>query len=243
MRRRLDIVSTSNASDLGFLALSDLASAAARTDYRVVGGHMVALLGYAFPTPGATIRATTDADAGIARLAAAGGELHTALQLHGYQPVFGNQYVKSVGEGDLSIDVLVPRTTSDGTVILGGRGFDPIPGLSLALAIDPIQIETRVTLRGGAVREFVVPVPTVESAVVLKVLAWDKRMADKDLADIAALLDIAATFRAEIDWQLDQTPLRGERLDCARAAQRLLRLHRKLPARTRALLQSFIGQA
>lgn len=68
-------------------------------------------------------------------------------------------------------------------------------------------------------------------------------MADKDLADIAGLLDIVAAFRAEIDWQLDQTPLRGERLDCARAAQRLLRLPRKLPARARALLQSFIGQA
>ncbi|PRZ44330.1 hypothetical protein CLV47_101456 [Antricoccus suffuscus] len=219
----IHIVSTSNASDLGLIALADLAVAASGTPYRVVGGQMVRLLTHIYPIPGVMERATTDADAGVDELTATGLGLHSALLDQGYTAESGNHYAKElVGQGRLEVDILVPRSVSAKTVRLGGRGFDPIPGLNFALARSPTCVEVNVNLQDGRLLRFVVPIPDVEAALVLKLLAWQKRLAEKDLRDVAALLEIAHAHRESFSqpWYLDDVAraARGERRDAALAA-------------------------
>lgn len=128
----ISISASSNAADLGLRALSDLALASGGHPYRVIGGHMVHLLTYVYPTPDAVARVTTDADAGINTIVAARDGLHENLLERGYTLVKGNHYEARSGDDTkpLSIDLLVPSMTgrSIATVILGGRGFDAIPG-------------------------------------------------------------------------------------------------------------------
>ncbi|MFJ5954818.1 hypothetical protein ACIQC5_02550 [Paenarthrobacter sp. NPDC092416] len=80
--KTINVISTSNAANLGYLALADVADAATGLDlgeYRIVGGHMVQLLLHVYPTEAATQRSTADADAGIQRATAAGQALHERL--------------------------------------------------------------------------------------------------------------------------------------------------------------------
>ncbi|MCB8914052.1 hypothetical protein [Rhodococcus rhodochrous] len=74
----VEILAASNTADRGLRALADLAAAAAGSNYRVVGGHMVHLLGRLYPTDTAA-RVTADADAGMQTVAAADVTFHTAL--------------------------------------------------------------------------------------------------------------------------------------------------------------------
>ncbi|MDR6438529.1 hypothetical protein J2790_003694 [Paenarthrobacter nicotinovorans] len=81
----INVISMSNASDLGYLALADVAAAGIDTGtYRIVGGHMVQLLIHVYPTPEATERSTADADAGIKQATAVGQNLHAHLVAQGY---------------------------------------------------------------------------------------------------------------------------------------------------------------
>jgi hypothetical protein len=70
----VEILAASNTADRGLRA--DLAAAA--SNYRVVGGHIVHLLGRLYPTDTAA-RVTADADAGMQTVAAADLTFHTAL--------------------------------------------------------------------------------------------------------------------------------------------------------------------
>lgn len=231
--RQLAIHSLSTAEDLGYLALRDLEAAAAGMDYRVVGGHMVLLLLHVYPTARAVRRTTADADAAVDRVQAAGGELHQALTDADYRPVAGNSYERDLG-GDrkVSIDLLVDGQDRHTTVTVGGRNFDAVPGLSLALVAPPLLIRADVTLHSGESLRFTAPVPDVEAALVAKAAAWGSRGTAKDAHDIATLLEIAHEHRggALQDWKLHdpETAGRGSRLDACRALYRLLgQLNRK----------------
>lgn len=196
----IHIRSLSNAGDLGFLALADLAAAAEGVDYRVVGGHMVHLLTHIYPTSGAVPRVTSDADAGIDRPTAAGQDIHLALLARGYTAQSGNHYTKAISDQEeLAVDLLVPRSTSDATVQIAGRGFDPIPGLGFALSCPAVHIAIDAHLQDGRTLNFIVPIPDVEPALILKILAWQKRKADKDVSDIASLLEIAHEHRGAVE--------------------------------------------
>jgi len=65
----VEILAASNAADRGLRALADLAAAAAGSNYRIVGGHMVHLLGRLYPTDTAAL-VTADTDAGMNTVAA-----------------------------------------------------------------------------------------------------------------------------------------------------------------------------
>ncbi|WP_148302234.1 hypothetical protein [Tomitella biformata] len=123
------------------------------------------------------------------------------------------------------MDILVPKTGPDKIAVLGGRGFDAAPGLSLALSRRAVEVDVDAQLQDGRKLRFTVPIPDVEAALVLKALAWQSRLALKDASDIATLLEIANVHRDAFDsrWMLDD-PLRaarGERLDAARALHQL----------------------
>lgn len=252
-----DIVvqSASNAADLGLRALADLAAAAAGLDYRVIGGHMVHLLTYVYPTSDAHQRATADADAGISPEIAGSPDLDTKLVGRGYTRVRGNRWEAPSGDPDhpLAVDLLVPATSGQGreTKFLGDKkfGFDAIPGLSLALHSQPLEVTVHAQLYNGDSTTFTVCIPDVESAVVLKALAWNSRHHPKDVEDLSSLMAIVHQHRDDLRvWKLDQ-PCTGSRKDAARVlrglatmadkGQRITGL-RMAHARFSALIQRYI---
>lgn len=226
----LTIISRSRASDRGYKAVADLAAAAGPDleGYRIIGGHMVQLLIHLYPADGTVERATADADAGIDRVVAAGQGLHENLLECGYTAEKGNHYVRSDGEGSLYVDLLVPHGTVGEPDIIGGRGFDAVPGLGLALSAQPLLVEARVRLTDGSDLEFSVPVPDAEPALVLKALAWSARRGtskqSSDLIDISSLMEIVHVHKATLtSWGYGEERLagRGQRLDAARVLHEL----------------------
>lgn len=215
----IKLISMSNAADLGYLALADVAAAAGGIDYRIVGGHMVQLLIHAYPTPNAFERSTVDADAGINRPEAAGQELHRQLLERGYEAESGNHYTRTSPAGDkIEVDLLVPGTVPTRTEVIGGRGFDAIPGLDFALSAAAVQLEATVLLFGGGDLEFTVPVPDAEAALILKALAWKSRFSPKDLVDILSLLEIIHEHKPSLSGWGYADPAkagRGTRRDAA----------------------------
>ncbi|MFC9995908.1 hypothetical protein [Nocardia sp. NPDC127526] len=227
-RAQLHIISTSNAADRGFLALADLAAAAEglpETSYRVIGGHMVQMLQHIYPLEGWRLRGTADADAGMDKeaLVAAERQLHQEMLVLGYELESGNRYTRVSDNGRLDVDILVATYGSAGQSEVAGRAFDSAPGLHLAVAGDAVIANARVDLFAGGTIEFTVPVPDVESAVVLKALAWRKRLADKDVIDLATLFEIVHQHRTEIrTWRLADTRLIGARRDAVAALAMLV---------------------
>lgn len=208
-------VSTSAADDLAFRALADVCEITRSHNVRVVGGQMVSLLLTAFPSRHAIPRRTADADAAIETELAVSGEVHRLLTQAGYQSQAGNSYVRD----EQQIDVLVPsRTGRFQTEQWGGRGFDAAPGLSLALAGEPIVIHTTVELHDGQVLKVTARVPTVETAIVLKASLYQSRRANRDLVDLHNLFWILEDHDADVigGWTLDQ-PRRATRRDAQRA--------------------------
>lgn len=210
--------STSNASDLGYNALADLAQCGKDLKYVVLGGHMVQLLLQAYPAPLAVERTTRDADAGLEQAEVAGEGLQEALVDLGYSPTNANRYELGEGEEARQVDILVDVGKPGRPATIGGRQFDHAPGLMLALAEQPISVAVEVRLMSGAYLSFAVPVPCVETALVLKALAWRSRKADKDTADILTLLEITHLHKESFGRWMLQDPLKatqGTRKDAA----------------------------
>lgn len=251
----IKVISMSNASDLGYLALADVAASGLDPEsYRIVGGHMVQLLIHVYPTPGATQRSTADADAGINHATAVGQDLHEHLLATGYEATSGNHYVKKDEEGgEMAVDLLIPHGTVGEAEQVNGRGFDAIPGLGFALNSTPLLVDAKVMLRNGTDLYFTVPVPDVEAALILKALAWKSRYADKDLLDISSLLEITQLHKTNLSgWGFGDSRLasRGSRRDAAAALHVVRdRLDKKIirsgpavrqPARLSALIREHI---
>jgi hypothetical protein len=232
---------TAVADDNGMRALRDVAAVAADIDYRVIGGHMVRLLRHVYNVPGIP-RLTSDADAGIDVNVASTGDLHDRLTALGYIAECGNRYER----GEQAVDLLVPTAAKPGKRIIGERAFDGAPGLRVALALPPIEVAVTARLTDGDMIEFEVPVPDVEAAFVLKMLARTVRDSERDLQDIETLLEIVASqpeYRAS-PWRLDDPKITkaGERGDAARvAAQMISSPPTRVPARVRALLRRHVA--
>lgn len=232
---------TAVAEDNGMRALRDVAAVAADIEYRVIGGHMVRLLRHVYNVPGIP-RLTSDADTGIDVNVATTGDLHDRLTALGYIAECGNRYER----GEQAVDLLVPDAAKPGKRIIGERAFDGAPGLRVALALPPIEVAVTARLTDGDVIEFEVPVPDVEAAFVLKMLARTVRDSERDLQDIETLLEIVASqpeYRAS-PWRLDDPKITkaGERGDAARvAAQMISSPPTRVPARVRALLRRHVA--
>ncbi len=225
----IETLATSQADDLAFRALADVATITTGLEARIVGGQMVALLATAYPTPAAVIRQTADADAAITLELAASGEIHDLLSEAGYNATSGNSYEKH-GQ---RIDLLIPADRSTFTrQVQGGRAFDAVPGLHLALAAAPIHASVYVLLTDGKSLTFVVRLPTVELAIVLKAGAYGSRGAAKDLTDLHNLLQIAHAHDPETHggWRLHEPGLSGARGDAQRTLHHVASTARRNPA-------------
>ncbi|MEN4464255.1 hypothetical protein ABFV47_25135 [Mycolicibacterium fortuitum] len=237
------VACTATADDNGMRALYDVSTVATDLDYRVIGGHMVRLLRHVYDVPGIP-RMTSDADAGIDEQVAVAGEFHNQLTALGYTDIRGNRYEL----GEQAVDLLVPIQVRAGRRIIGQRAFDGAPGLRLALASPPIQVAVTARLTDSTYLEFEVPVPDVEAAFVLKMLAWTVRHSDRDVKDIETVLEIVASQPqyCASPWRMhDPTVTQfGERKDAARAAGRMIAsAPGSVPARVRALLRQYVAAA
>lgn len=229
------LVSASAGDDAAFTALRDLTESLGDAEGTgIVGGQMISVLTAAFPSPQLIPRRTNDADGGIPTGLARTGALHERLLSRGYRPVRGNRYVREQpGETERVLDILVPRFgTRIGTETHGGRRFDAMPGLELALA-NTLRIDIVAALRDGRELRFSARVPSVEGAVLLKTYAWSGRRAIKDAIDLHNLFRIVEAYDAEKvgGWRLDAAPPRGSRLDASRALHELARSWEARPPR------------
>lgn len=149
--------------------------------------------------------------------------------------------------------LLIPSGSSrlQESVPHGDRAFDAIPGLSLALAADPLDVRIHATLHSGVTLTFDIPVPDVEPAVVLKALAWNNRHAPRDVADLCSLFAIVHEHQLHKDrWKLT-TAKGGTRLDTSRALHSLVAMIDReqpiegltMPApRLAALIRAYVGE-
>ncbi len=220
--REVDVVSASRADDLAYEALEDVGRlSAALPEVRLVGGQMVQLLVHAFPNSRTTVRRTADADAALPPEVAASGQAERVLREMAYEPESGNRYLR----GGRAIDLLVPSGGRFEQQIHGGRAYDAVPGLMLAMAEPGIALTVRIGYSDDRTSSCEVHVPGVEAAVVLKALATADRARDSDLIDLTNLLEIVADGQWPRfgGWRLQHPPLIGARLDAARALHALAR--------------------
>ncbi|MGF3054172.1 hypothetical protein ACQUSY_09485 [Microbacterium sp. YY-03] len=215
------LIATSNADDAAFEALVDLSEIIADEEGAVIiGGHMVELITAAFPAPGLVSRRTQDADAGIPTALASSGQMHAALLARGYSAAEGNRYVKGDHAPQPTIDLLVPTTRARfGQVVLGGRGFNEMPGLGVG-ASPTFTVRAELTLQYGTTTVAIAKVPHLEGAVILKSIAWRDRHHNQskdgvDLGNLFAVLQHHRESEIAETWQLRKPGLIGFRRDAA----------------------------
>ncbi|MBN9213501.1 MAG: hypothetical protein ABS62_05690 [Microbacterium sp. SCN 70-200] len=211
------LVSRTAADDAAFLALADLSQVLdGEEESGIIGGQMVSMLCARFPSPGSVLRRTGDADGGIPRALASTSTAHGRLMALGYAPTNSNRYVRpGADDTTLAVDLLVPNLdTRLRQETLGGRTFDSMPGLGVALA-HRLSLEVSVTLSNDEELLFTTTVPSVEGAIMLKAYAWKNRRAMKDAIDLHSLFRIVEAHPTEDigGWQLDEAPARGVRRD------------------------------
>ncbi|AZS48890.1 hypothetical protein [Microbacterium oxydans] len=210
------VVATSATDDAAYESLADLSTLLeGREETVVIGGHMVSLICTAFPSSGLVERRTGDADAGIPVELAATGEMHEGLLALGYVAEGANRYVKGGEDPKPTIDLLVPSLTDKfGDEKKGGRAFNTMPGLSLAM--NPrIPLDVHITHRDGRERSLTAMVPGIEAAIVMKAFAWRDRhhQTDKDGVDLSNLFAVLAEHGPDElgGWRLDESDLRANR--------------------------------
>lgn len=189
--------SASQAEDGAIRALRDLCGIEPTLQFRAIGGVMQMLHGLRHPGV-SVLRTTADADLGIEASAIAVAQLRAWLTQLGYLQTEGNRFVRGSSDEACVIDVLFPDSLTRNPSELAGVVADLAPGLHLALAREPLLVEVEARLTQGSTIAFAVPIPDSAMAVVLKVLAWDTRYADKDLLDLASLLRVWWQERDEV---------------------------------------------
>jgi hypothetical protein len=225
--------SRSRAEDAAHRAAVDVADALDAADYRLIGGQMVTLLVAKYEPPDAPQRATADADAGLLFTTVADGSFVTALTARGYIKRRGNRFVRDHD----AIDVLVPAVTSRArhNRRVGPLVVDEVPGLAFAFSRPPECVGVTAVLTDGQARTYTVSLPDPLAAVVLKALAWEARLADKDVVDIHRCLAIAFAAGIRPDgWTKHPEADRARRILRGQYAVRR-------PAGVRALIAAVCG--
>lgn len=211
------LVAASTEEDAALVALRDISQILVDQDEGcIIGGHMTSILTARYPSQGFVDRRTGDADAGIPLQLAQSGSVHEALLHLGYEAQSGNRYLLPGSGPRPTIDVLVPSWSSTfESSEHGGRAFDAMPGLPLALT-SPLVLDVLATMQDRSEQRFATRVPTVESAVVLKANAWASRMSQRDGVDLHNLMCIVRAGHEIGSWRLDEPGLTGARMDAAR---------------------------
>lgn len=209
---RIVLEATSVADDLGFLALSDLASvvAAEGAIHRVIGGHMVTALVARWGLGPELYRETADSDLGVLPIVVTGGDLVGRLRALGYNQTAGNRFTREVSDIPLRlnrdrrgsrravIDVLIPAYTSRPRQNrrVGELVTTEVPGLAFALKRPAIDLDLQLTRLNGDDLALQLAFPDEVGAITLKAYATTVRSKDTDVVDIWRCLEVA--FAAEV---------------------------------------------
>jgi hypothetical protein len=174
----LTLGAASVADDLGYVALSDLARALGdiAADFRVIGGHMVTVLGARWRLGHELYRETGDVDLGITPVVARDHHVVGRLKGLDYAQVAGNRFARELSDlpvkmkdkqdsprPEAFIDVLVPAYTSRAreNVQVGEDLFTTeVPGLQLALARPPVTIRLELHRLNDTILHCELPFPT-----------------------------------------------------------------------------------
>lgn len=188
------------------------------TDYRIVGGHMVRLLLHVYPTPGATLRSTTDADTALGSVEIV-GPLSQNLIDQNFTKEGGNLFYRELtADHRIEVNVLLSRegpTRGLRPVAVPGVGqVDSLPELRFALMTPALALDVVADLGDGEQIEYQTQIPDMEAATVLKAHSWRERRSEKDLADLHSLLEIREAHRG-VPWQLSEPGQIGFRKDAA----------------------------
>jgi len=201
--KELDLVATSVADDLGFVALADVGAvfAACGSQARLIGGHMLTLHAQRWQLGQDLYRETHDVDLGIAKLLVSQGVALETLLAKGYSKVAGNRFARTLPSGRQTkggpeqalIDVLVPatRTRARKNIRVGDLATTEVPGLASALQRSAVVVAVTMHRLDGEVLQAQVPLPDEQSTLILKALAWKERASPKDAVDIWRALEIA----------------------------------------------------
>lgn len=212
---QISLISTSRASDAGFMASADLDAIARKlaVDYRLIGGNAVTLLTHIHGVSDLVpARETADADFGALPEVIASSDLPAAWTEHGYRQVEGNRFVRSIDHAatplELVVDVLAPSL--QGQLVTnqkyGELHVDEVPGLLLALTREPEVVELEVRLSEGTRLKTRAVLPDPVSALALKAYAFKGRMAKRDALDIWRLLEAArASGATTSSWPTSAT--------------------------------------
>lgn len=221
----ITVQALSNADALGYRGQQAVSEAAGDDgNFRIVGGHMVRLLLFVYPTPGATLRSTLDADAAV-------GSVHVVepfaqnLLAKRFVKKRGNLFYKELEEDQrVEINLLLSRegpTQGLRTHTVPGVGqVDTLPELRFALMDAALVLDVEADLGGDEIIRYRTRIPDLEAAVVLKAHSWKERRSDKDLADLHSLLEIREAHPGTA-WRLNEGRQRGFRKDASRILQDL----------------------
>lgn len=207
--RTVELRARSLAEDAALVALADIASVLDDwNDARVVGGHMVHIHTLLAGTPPRPRRTADTALAGT--LAVISSDRLAARLLGeglGYDRRDGSRIGRRLSDGhEALIDLMVPSRTSAArhNVRAGAFVVDAFPGLQTAMRRAPELVDVRAIPTDGAPRApFVVAVPDLIGALVVKSLAAHTSGRDRDRDDVEDLLRCAVATGVRLP---DATP-------------------------------------
>jgi hypothetical protein len=107
---KLELAAASVADDLGFVALTDIASLVADSvEWRLIGGHMVQMHAYRWQLGADLYRETQDADLGAPPLTITNNRIAERLAEIGYVRTAGDRFEREVNDVPAGINPGTPR--------------------------------------------------------------------------------------------------------------------------------------
>lgn len=141
------------------------------------------------------LRATGDADFGVAPYLLKEPTLVPAIEAVGYKKVAGNRWERPVDDRRVAaVDLLIPAYTSRPrqTKRVGDVVTTEVPGLAVALRRPGIAIDAELRLTSGEVRETTILLPDALATLVLEARVRTVRDEERDAQDLWRCLEIAA---------------------------------------------------
>lgn len=195
---RLVLSATSVAEDLSFVALHEISKIQVDgrlLDFRLIGGHMVALHVQRWQLGRELYRETLDADVGVLPLTVTNTDLLDQIRSLGYEQIEGNRFSKTIqdipgdalGRREAIIDILIPafRSRARANIQVGEELVTTeVLGLAQAFQKEPSIAEIQITRLNGEVLKMKGPLPDEAAALVLKAFAWYVRSETRDAIDL-----------------------------------------------------------
>lgn len=201
--RPVTLRSLSGAMDGGFVGVADVADlmqrVGATSEYRLIGGITVMLhiQRHGLDLP---LRATGDADFGVAPHILREPSLIEEIEKLGYRRTMGNRWERSLDDRrTAAVDLLVPAYTSRprDTVHVGEIVTTEVPGLATALRRPPVELDANLYLTDESVRRTTLMLPDALSTLALKAHARTVRDETRDAQDLWRALEVCLHERVQ----------------------------------------------